>query len=90
MTITSPKTEHHQGKGMRVVPLFAELRPYLEDVMTVGAEFVLGGLRCDSNRRTRFEKIIKRAGATPWPRLWHNLRASRQTELEERFPSHVV
>lgn len=26
----------------------------------------------------------------PWPKLFHNLRASRQTELEKRFPSHVV
>jgi len=42
------------------------------------------------NLRTRFEKIIRRAGLTTWPRLWHNLRASRQTELEEHFPSHVV
>lgn len=42
------------------------------------------------NLRTRFEKIIKRAGVTPWPRLWHNLRASRQTELTEVFPAHVV
>ena len=30
------------------------------------------------------------AGLTTWPRLWHNLRASRQTELEEHHPSHVV
>lgn len=93
MTVTSPKTEHHEGKGTRVVPLFAELRPYLEDVFdhaAVGTEFVVSGLRSDTNLRTRFEKIIKRAGLTPWPRLWHNLRASRQTELEERFPSHVI
>ena len=26
----------------------------------------------------------------PWPRLWHNLRASRQTELADQFPAHVV
>ena len=26
----------------------------------------------------------------PWPRLWHNMRVTRQTELEDRFPSHVV
>ena len=42
------------------------------------------------NPRIRFEKIIKRAGVTPWPRLWHNLRSSRQTELTESFPAHVV
>ena len=39
---------------------------------------------------TTFEKIIKRASLTPWPRLFHNLRSSRQTELAESFPSHVV
>src|SRR5436190_2021364 len=30
------------------------------------------------------------AGLERWPRLFHNLRASRQTELSEDFPSHVV
>jgi len=42
------------------------------------------------NLRTRFEKIISNAGLTRWPRLFHNLRSSRQTELAEVFPSHVV
>ena len=37
-----------------------------------------------------FGKIIKRAGLVAWPRAWHNLRSSRQTELTETFPSHVV
>jgi hypothetical protein len=35
-------------------------------------------------------KIIRRAGLEPWPKLWQNLRASRQTELEKEFPLHVV
>jgi hypothetical protein len=26
----------------------------------------------------------------PWERLFHNLRASRQTELADQFPLHVV
>lgn len=26
----------------------------------------------------------------PWPKLWHNLRSSRQTELEAVHPTHVV
>jgi hypothetical protein len=26
----------------------------------------------------------------PWPRLWHNLRASAQTNLANLFPAHVV
>ena len=36
------------------------------------------------------ERIIKRAGVKPWPKLFHNLRSTRQTELTEKFPSHVV
>ena len=35
-------------------------------------------------------KIIQRAGLTPWPKLWHNLRSTRQTELAEKYPEHVV
>jgi hypothetical protein len=31
-----------------------------------------------------------RAGLNPWLRLFHNMRSTCQTELEERFPSHVV
>src|SRR5208282_2682445 len=29
-------------------------------------------------------------GLVPWPRLFQNLRASRETELAERFPLRVV
>ncbi len=36
------------------------------------------------------ERIIKRTGLKPWPRLLHNLRSTRQTELSEIFPGHVV
>ncbi len=35
-------------------------------------------------------RILKRAGVKPWERLFHNLRASRQTELADQFPLHVV
>jgi hypothetical protein len=35
-------------------------------------------------------KIIRHAGLTPWPKLFQNLRSSRQTEFAESFPSHVV
>ena len=29
--MTAPKTEHHEGKGERAVPIFPELRPFLEE-----------------------------------------------------------
>ena len=109
MTVHSPKTEHHIGKGERVVPIFPELRPYLDELFAAATkgfeltvnpdDWVLPSFRREAaddgdwrgvNLRTQFKKILKRAGVTPWPRLWHNLRASRQTELEGQFPSHVV
>ena len=47
-----------------------------------------GWLNC--NLRTTFSRLVKRAGLEAWPRLFHNLRASRETELLEEFPVHVV
>ena len=102
MLVHSPKTEHHAGKATRVVPIFPALRPYLEDAHELaveGAEYVLPSLRRPGaligdwravNFGTMFRKIIKRAGLVAWPRVWHNLRSSCQTELTESFPSHVV
>ena len=90
----SPKTAHHEGKDTRVIPLFPELRPHLEaayDAAEPESEFVIT-LRRDAtaNLRTRFEKIIRRAGLIPWPKLFQNLRSTRETELAESFPIHVV
>jgi integrase len=44
----------------------------------------------NANLRTQFLKILRRAGVAPWNRLFHSMRASRQTELEREFPLHVV
>jgi hypothetical protein len=44
----------------------------------------------NTNLRSTFLKIIRRAGLQPWPRLFHNLRASCETDLMKRFPIHVV
>ena len=35
-------------------------------------------------------RIIRRAGASAWPKLFQNLRASRETELAADYPPHVV
>jgi len=96
-TVHSPKTEHHEGKATRVVPIFPELRPYLEAAKAAakrGAEYVItiGNIRRDryANQRSRMKRIIERAGLKPWPKLFHNLRASRETELAADHPMHVV
>jgi hypothetical protein len=94
MTVRSPKTEHYEGKGSRLVPIFPELLPYLRDAFELaepGTEFVIARCRDGNvNLRTQFERIIRRAGLQPWPKLFHNLRATRETELAESFPLHVV
>ena len=94
MVIHSPKTEHHTGGESRVVPIFPELRPYLEEVFEQaepGTEYVITRYReTNVNLRTQLIRIIHRAGLTPWPKLFQNLRATRATELVEIFPSHVA
>ena len=94
MRVESPKTEHHEGKESRLVPIYPELRPYLEEAWDLAeprAEFVISSYRnTEANLRTRLRRIIERAGLDPWPKIFQNLRSSRQTELEESFPSHVV
>ena len=101
--VYSPKTEHHPGKESREIPLFPELRAVLMEAFESapdGAEYVVGGnyrtaaqgpagwRNC--NLRTQFERIIRHAGLEPWPRLFHALRASRETELAAEYPIHVV
>lgn len=94
MTVRSSKTEHHEGGAMRVVPIFPELRPYLEEAHELNgdkSEFVIVRYRSkNSNLRTRLEKIIARAGVKPWPKLFHNLRASCQTDLARVHPIQAV
>ena len=48
-----------------------------------------GGWR-NCNLRTQFGRILKRASLEAWPRLFHALRASRETELAAVYPIHVV
>lgn len=94
MTVHSPKTEHHPGGESRMVPLFPELRPLMErtfDSAEPGTTYVITRYRnTNGNLRTQLERIIRRAGLKPWPKLFHNLRSSRETELAEEFPLHVV
>jgi integrase len=103
ITVPSPNMERYDGKAVRAIPLFPELRPFLEEAFGLaepGQTHVLGGAHLSKaqgpngwkncNLRTSFMKLGKRAGREPWPRLFHNLRSSRETELLESFPIHVV
>jgi integrase len=92
--VTSPKKEHLDDGGVRWVPIFPELRPYLEEAFElapVGTVYVINRYRdTKTNLRTQLQRIIKSAGLERWPKLWQNLRATRETELAEVWPLHVV
>jgi integrase len=103
LTVPSPKTQHLAGRSYRVIPLFPAIRPYLEaawDEAPEGAEYVMpeeyrrraqgpAGW-ANANLRTTLEKVVRRAGVEPWPRLWHSMRASCETDLARQFPLAVV
>ncbi len=75
------------------MPIFPEIRAHLQtafDRAPEGAEFVILRYRSGSNLNPQLRRIVERAGVKPWPRAWHNLRASRQTELAAEFPLATV
>ena len=90
-----PKTEHHDGKDRREIPIFPELVEPLQVVFEqaqLGEEYVLPFLRRVTGTALRKPMLaaMKAAQVKSWPKLWNALRASRVTELRESFPSHVV
>jgi len=99
-----PKVEHHEGRGIRSCPIFPELRPILDEAFEIfgdKSEYVVAAPQYraaantamgwkNSNLRTELTRLLRRAGVSGWPRLFHSMRASRQTELQREFPLHVV
>jgi len=88
MTIRASKTERHESSGIRTCPIFPELKPFLEEAKRntlPDAKYVIVRYRRpNSNLRTQFKRILKRAGITSWPKLFHNMRSTFQTELLSR------
>jgi integrase len=92
-TVHVPKKAHIAGQETRVVPIFVELRPYLEqafDAAEPGAVYVVPRARGGRNLRRYAEQVIERASVKKWPKLFNNLRASCETDLMRRYPAHVV
>ncbi len=87
-------TRRCHRQASRVVPIFPEIRKYLEKAWEQADDGAIEVVpRCQSgavNLRTRLLAIIEQAGLSPWPKLFQNLRSSRETELVESFPVHAV
>ncbi len=74
--------------------MFPELKPLLEEAYHAAPDGAIHVVRryrdTNQNLRTQFQRILRRAGVDPWPKLFQNLRASRETELAADYPAHVV
>ena len=76
------KTDHYEGKEVRYVPIFDELRQPLLDAYAANPlpnNFVI----CDENMRqpgvnlrTQFDRLLKRAGIQRWAKPWQNMRST--------------
>ena len=96
--VPSPKTEHHDNGASRLMPLFPELELFINEArdafrpatIVPDQPVILRYRDSSCNLRTRLLKDIRRVGLEPWPRIWQNMRATRETELVEQFLPHVV
>ena len=84
-----------QGPRERSVPIFPELRQYLEEVFNAaepGTVYVINN-RCGDNPRSLLrgplQRILQNAGVKRWPKLYQNLRspAKRNWSLNTRCTS---
>ena len=93
LIVRSPKGKRH-GKAIREMPLLPEVASAMREWFEVAEPggHVFPGLAGATGGRVRNVVLgaITRAGVEPWPNLWRTLRASAQTDLEARFPLHVV
>jgi hypothetical protein len=92
--IRVPKKEHLDGHETRFIPIFAGIRPYIEQAFEEapdGAVHVVPKrFHEDGVFYAALLRCVRRIGIEPWPKLLVNLRASRETELEKAHPSYKV
>ncbi|PHR93909.1 MAG: hypothetical protein COA78_32515 [Blastopirellula sp.] len=96
----SPKTARY-GRPTREVPLFPELRQYLQEWFENapdGAVYLASSLANENNRtgenivniRKPLKSFVEKAGFQMWKKPFQALRQLRENELERIRPSHVV
>ena len=88
LRVDSPKTVRH-GKAWRLVPIAPELLELLESAYTnapEGEEFILPTYRRHPSPSMLVLRACRSAGVDPWPRPFHAMRASCETDWAARFP----
>jgi len=82
LRVESPKTRR-LGKESRVVPISTRLQEVLLEAHSRSREadgFILPTLRTHTNPGMRLARAIEAAKVKPWPRPFHTLRASCETD----------
>jgi len=92
LRVTCQKTARHPHCRIRMIPLFPDVR----EVLSRRWQHESKGQIIDDPTMTgptvyhRVKRALRSRGIIPWPKLFQNMRSSRETELNDRFPSHVV
>ena len=86
---------HHSLKtGYRECPIFPETLPYLREAFEqapAGATKVIQWAGSEDSLTTLLRKrILAIVGPEAWPKACQQLRSTRRTELDERFPAYVI
>jgi len=93
IVVTSPKTKRHRDGHQRIVPIFPEVAEELHRAWVAAPEKAVwifpSSRAADKNQGMWLKRAVLRSGRQPWPKLWVALRASRATELVDKYPSHV-
>jgi site-specific recombinase XerD len=95
LKVLSPKNRRYEHKKWRFVPLFPEIRVLLTEAFEAAPEgatllFPNQGITATA-LRNRLSRLCNDCGMVPWPKLWQNMRSTRETELiDAGYPIHVV
>jgi len=99
------RVEQERGDfSQREIPIWPEIKTALDDFLretgktpgkTPGKkDFVFpelsGSDKSGALLRKQFRAILKKGGIQEWPKLFNNLRATRDTELQDVYPLHKV
>ena len=99
--VHSSKTEHHEGKDKRRVPLFPELERCFQeffDTLPEGCDDLIFPEESDipptispkKSLSSWIKKVAIRAGIKLWVKPFGNCRSSRDTELRKNHPADQV
>jgi len=95
--IPKKTNKHNQEIGnftTRIVPLFPEIREafteYFESFPDGAPSLLFPKHPTGQALKSRFNKILRRAGVEVWEKFFQNMRSTRETELLDRWPIQEV